>query len=58
MRPFATISGIGGWSPGNQSAGPNGLLICACVKALSDPGTLCIVASFDSAGGVGIVAPG
>ncbi len=38
LRPWATISGISGWSLGYQSAWPNGLLICASVKPEVLPG--------------------
>src|SRR2546422_5895785 len=48
--PCATMSGIGGWSPGYQSAGPAPSRICAAVNDELLPGSLCIVGS--GAGGV------
>src|SRR2546422_11388287 len=62
--PCATMSGIGGWSPGYQSAGPAPSRICAAVNDELLPASLCIVGSgaggvAGAAGAVGAaVAPG
>ena len=51
-----TISGIAGWSSGNQSAGPLRSAICAIVNARVVPGTCFTSLSSGGAGGRG--APG
>src|SRR5213596_1316214 len=56
------MSGIGGWSPGNQSAGAKPLAICDCGKLSVLPGTCFIVmsgaAGVAGAAGAGAAAPG
>src|SRR5262245_47064125 len=42
-RPFATTDGIGGWSPGNQSGGPYGLLTSTSLYFFSLPGWVMIL---------------
>ncbi len=51
--PCATMSGIAGWSPGNQSAGPKPSEICCRVKLSVLPGSCLIEVS-----GAGGAAPG
>src|SRR6185503_13375394 len=58
LRPCATISGIGGWSLGYQSAGPNGSLICDRRNVLSVPGSLYIVLSSEAGGAAGVPGGG
>src|SRR6185295_11543638 len=53
--PCATMSGIAGWSPGNQSAGPKPSEICWRVKLSVLPGSVFIDVS--GGGGVGAGAP-
>src|SRR5436190_4409454 len=60
-RPWTTISGGVGCSPGNQSAGLYGSLACARVNLRSDPGTLSGVVSgagAAAAGAAGAAAAG
>src|SRR5262245_5700746 len=52
-RPWATMSGIVGWSSGNQSAGPKPSRTCASVKDLLLPGSLCSVGSGGAGAGAG-----
>ena len=45
LRPNATMRGMAGWSPGNQSAGPKGFCACASVNFKLLPGNCLRVVS-------------
>ena len=52
------MSGIAGWSSGNQSAGPYRLPIWARVNESLDPGNVCMVVVSGAAAGAGAAGAG